>query len=89
MEYIVDVLRKNVNDEDVWTAQVNGKKFVARSEDDLREQVRVHLIETVSTLTNKLPDVFQARLKRTWRVRVVEADKKVEDDPDFGWNLFE
>lgn len=102
-EFNINVVRKTVNNEDVWTVWVDDIQFVANSEEDLREKVRLHLLDIVSKQTNKPSDAFHVRLKRSWRVRITDiaaaaaaaaaATDKMADSEDedglSGWDLFD
>lgn len=88
-EFVVDVKRKkDQNGNDVWSAQTNGVKFTGDTEESIREQVRVYLLQEVSQKTNKHVDTLEAKLTRTWRVRInnVEAE---ENDEFIGYSLFD
>jgi hypothetical protein len=68
---------------DEWVATLGEQSFRAASEAEVREAVRLHLLESVARSTGKPIESLQARLKRTWRVRVVEkAEPKADDDDD-------
>jgi hypothetical protein len=83
-EYIVDVKRKTLPDDtQQWVASVNGKKYVASTEDALRDEVRQELLNDAAAKMG-VPDVdkLAARLNRTWRVRIEEVKGDAGDDDD-------
>ena len=91
-EFIIDV---SMSADHVWSAKVNAKVFSEASEEALRESVRVYLLGLVSA-DKGIPEVaLKAKLKRTWRVRIVEeaAVPSSSDDDDSvafdGYSLFD
>jgi hypothetical protein len=82
-EFYIDVKKL---EGDVWVAKITDgldaeTTFTDTTEENVREKVRAHLLEIVAKSTNKPVDTLQARLKRTWRVRIVElATSDGEDD---------
>ena len=70
-EFIIDV---RMSEDHVWSAKVNAKVFSEASEEALRESIRTYLIGTVAT-EKGIPELaLKAKLKRTWRVRVVQDE---------------
>ena len=90
-EFYVDVKKL---EGDVWVAKiadVEVPEFKDVSEEAVREQVRLHLLGFVASATGKPVDALQARLKRTWRVRVVEkesASSRADEDDMPLFDLF-
>lgn len=80
-EYIVDVKRKTLpDDSQQWVASVNGKKYVASTEESLRDEVRQELLkDAAAKMGISDVDKLAARLNRTWRVRIDEV-KEVDGD---------
>ena len=89
-EFIIDV---SMSEDHVWSAKVNAKVFSEASEEALRESVRAYLLGVVSTDKGIPEGALKAKLKRTWRVRVVEdpaAAPPSDDDAVFdGFSLFD
>ncbi len=83
-EFVVDVRRPN---EGVWTAKVNAKSFEARSECELRSQVRTYLLQEVAVQKSRSLESLKATLRRTWRVRIFEDDN--DSDSAYGFALFD
>lgn len=81
-EYIIDV---KMSEDHVWSAKVNAKVFSEASEEALRESIRVYLLGVVAA-DKGIPELaLKAKLKRTWRVRVVhEEDPATASDDDAG-----
>ena len=80
-EFVVDVKRKKqADDTDLWTAVTNGQRFEGKSEEELREQVRLYLLRVVADNNNKSTDNYSATLRRTWWVRIKESET-TDDEP--------
>jgi len=89
VEYTIEVKRKSINDEDVWYATLaDGTKFEASNETDLRTSVRSHILADASKKTCKSVDELDVRMRRTWHVRVVEAEAEASATEEVVWDLF-
>lgn len=87
IEYSVDVKRKCIEDVDHWYATLaDGTSFHAVSENELREQVRAHLLTDAAKKTKKSEGELTVRLRRTWNVRVV--DGPAVETEEVVWDLF-
>lgn len=80
-EFFVDVKKL---EGDQWVAKITEEDvtFTDTTEENVREKVRQHLLASVAKTTNKPIETLQARLKRTWRVRIVESTSGGNDDDD-------
>jgi hypothetical protein len=67
-----------------WVGKVDAFLFEAPTEEKLRELIAEHLKNIVSRDCGKEPTAFDARLRRTWQVRIVEKD----ESEDFNFDLF-
>lgn len=90
-EFIIDV---SMSEDHTWSAKVNAKVFSEASEEALREGVRVYLLGLVSADKGIPEGALKAKLKRTWRVRIVEdptaASSSDDDSAHFdGYSLFD
>jgi len=85
-EYIIDV---RMSDDHVWSAKVNAKLFSEPSEEALRESIRIYLLGIVSAEKGIDESALSAKLKRTWRVRVVQETESSSSDDDANANVFD
>ena len=87
-EFIIDV---RVSDDNVWSAKVNSKVFSEANEENLRESIREYLLGIVATEKGISENAIKAKLKRTWRVRIVQEDPTTDDDSSAfdGYSLFD
>eukprot|EP00983_Pelagomonas_calceolata_P102660 1158833-Pelagomonas_calceolata.AAC.2 len=80
MDFVVDVKRSS----DVWIAKMNvhdvPSKIVRNTEEELRNAVKDVLMDVTAKQYGKQLEDYDAKLQRTWRVRVIEKEQKDEDE---------
>ena len=81
-------------DDDIqqWVATLkDGTVISGPDEKSMRDNLRLLLIERTSRATGTPVDALQARLKRTWRIRIhqhTSGDKEDEEDDAPLFDLF-
>lgn len=63
--------------------------FEAGSEEELREKVRVYVLEGEALARDKKADDLEARMRRTWTIRVVERPELAEGEEIIFESLFD
>ena len=62
-------------------------KIVKNSEEELRNAVKDTLQEVTAKYNGQQPTDYDAKLQRTWRVRLNKKEQK-DDDESLFWDLF-
>lgn len=86
------VKRKTVAGSDVWNVRLAcGTEFVANSENDVREAVRLHILDRAAKEMGVDKNTLTTKLTRTWEIRVIPSTSDDDEDNDGGYvmNLFD
>ena len=74
-----------------WVAWSGDERFEADGEEALRDRVRQHFLQRVSGDADVPPEALTARMRRTWRVAITDAQPAAaEGDGDMAlFDLFD